>query len=126
MFLFVCSDEIQDEKKDDAEQKQDNEKAQGEAVGDYGTMDGNDVDGNDDPPVTFSSSWKMNIILAAICCWFAMVLTSWGSVIASGTVANPSAGHVSMWMVITSQWLILLLYLWTLVAPAIFPDRDFS
>lgn len=71
----------------------------------------------DDTQVTFSSSWKINGILAAICCWFAMVMTSWGSIQGSGTVANPQAGWVSMWMVITSQWLIIILYLWTLVAP---------
>mmetsp|Transcript_22447 Transcript_22447/g.33583 ORF Transcript_22447/g.33583 Transcript_22447/m.33583 type:complete len:87 (+) Transcript_22447:1300-1560(+) len=81
---------------------------------------------DDDTPVSFSTSWKMNIILAAICCWYAMVLTSWGSVVASGNVANPSVGQTSMWMVIASQWLILALYLWTLVAPKLFPDREFS
>lgn len=89
----------------------------------YGTMEDR---GAEDTPVTFSTSWKMNVILAAICCWFAMVLTSWGSIISGGTVANPSSGEAGMWMVITSQWLIYLLYLWTLIAPKLFPDRDFS
>lgn len=91
---------------------------------DYGTME--ETSAENEPVVTFSSSWKMNLILASICCWFAMILTSWGSVISGGSVANPSAGEVSMWMVISSQWLILLLYLWTLIAPSLFPDRDFS
>ena len=75
-----------------------------------------------------------------------MVLTSWGSIQRNGTIANPQAGHVGMWMIIASQWLILVLYLWTLVAPkckffrylslilyifflipaVVFPDRDFA
>lgn len=98
--------------------------AESSAPNRYGTME--ERTAQDESHVTFSTSWKMNIILAAICCWFAMVLTSWGSIISNGSVANPSAGEVSMWMVITSQWLILLLYLWTLMAPRLFPDRDFS
>lgn len=98
--------------------------AESSAPNHYGTMEERGT--QSELPVTFSTSWKMNIILAAICCWFAMVLTSWGSIISNGSVANPSAGEVSMWMVITSQWLIFLLYLWTLVAPRLFPDRDFS
>jgi len=121
------SDEIHGENDNDEKKSDDN--VEGVAVGDaskpadYGTM--NDEE-DDDTPVSFSTSWKMNIILAAICCWYAMVLTSWGSVVASGNVANPSVGQTSMWMVIASQWLILALYLWTLVAPKLFPDREFS
>ena len=94
---------------------------QGDDQNAYGTMQE-----DEEPPVTFSTSWKMNIILAAICCWFAMVLTSWGSIMSGGSVANPSAGRVSMWMVIASQWLTFALYVWTLIAPQLFPDRDFS
>jgi len=97
----------------------------GSSPNDYGTIN-EDEAADDVPSNTFSNSWKINIILAVICCWYAMVLTSWGSIIAGGSVANPSAGNVSMWMMISSQWLILLLYLWTLVAPRLFPDRNFS
>jgi Serine incorporator (Serinc). len=96
---------------------------------DYATMnDGPNEDGHENQiQQTFSSSWKINMILSLICCWYAMSLTSWGSVVGGGgNLANPSAGKVSMWMIISSQWLMNLLYLWTLVAPKIFPDRDFS
>mmetsp|Transcript_19832 Transcript_19832/g.41619 ORF Transcript_19832/g.41619 Transcript_19832/m.41619 type:complete len:470 (-) Transcript_19832:141-1550(-) len=79
---------------------------------------------NNDP--SFGSSWKLNAVLALVCCWYAMALTSWGAVEKSGDIANPAAGEVSMWMVIVSQWVCLALYLWTLVAPSIFPSRDFS
>lgn len=80
----------------------------------------------DNQQKTFSSSWKLNLILASICCWYAMSLTSWGSIASSGNVANPQAGDVSMWMIIASQWLMNVLYFWSLVASKIFPDRDFS
>ena len=80
----------------------------------------------DNQQKTFSSSWKLNLILASICCWYAMSLTSWGSIASSGNVANPQAGDVSMWMIIASQWLMNALYFWTLLAPRLFSDRDFS
>jgi heme/copper-type cytochrome/quinol oxidase subunit 2 len=71
-------------------------------------------------------AWKLNIVLAMLAMWYACVLTSWGNIKEGGEAANPSAGKVSMWMMAVSQWLALLLYIWTLMAPRLFPDRDFS
>jgi len=71
-------------------------------------------------------TWKINVVLAFTCAWYAMVLTGWGSVDASGTPANPQADNVSVWIVIASQWCMYLIYTWTLVAPRLFPDREFS
>jgi len=71
-------------------------------------------------------SWRLNVVLALVSCWFAMSLTGWGAIEAGGNAANPDVGNVSMWMIISSQWLAMSLYLWTLVAPRLFPDRDFS
>jgi hypothetical protein len=94
--------------------------------------------GDGDRPGTFSNSWRLNGVLATVCCWTAVVLTEWGAVSTSnrgagnanttesGLVANPGAGLVAMWMVIASQWIVMLLYLWTLAAPRLFPGRDFS
>ena len=31
-----------------------------------------------------------------------------------------------MWVKLGAQWVTGLLYMWTLLAPALFPDRDFS
>eukprot|EP00560_Eucampia_antarctica_P006124 CAMPEP_0197825010 /NCGR_PEP_ID=MMETSP1437-20131217/2160_1 /TAXON_ID=49252 ORGANISM="Eucampia antarctica, Strain CCMP1452" /NCGR_SAMPLE_ID=MMETSP1437 /ASSEMBLY_ACC=CAM_ASM_001096 /LENGTH=418 /DNA_ID=CAMNT_0043424839 /DNA_START=129 /DNA_END=1382 /DNA_ORIENTATION=+ len=42
-------------------------------------------------------SWKLNLILAMVTCWFAMTLTGWGSVQIGGGTANPDVGNVSMW-----------------------------
>jgi hypothetical protein len=77
-------------------------------------------------PGGFSNSWKLNVVLGIVSCWYAMALTGWGSIKAGGSVANPETGEVSMWMIVASQWLALSLYLWTLVAPRLFPDREFS
>jgi serine incorporator 1/3 len=73
-----------------------------------------------------NDAWKLNVALAAMSCWSAMVLTEWGQIQSNGTVANPTLGLVSMWVIIGSQWFFLSLYIWTLVAPRLFPNRDFS
>lgn len=73
-----------------------------------------------------SSSWKLNIALATVSCWTAMTLTDWGAIQADGAIANASTGRTAMWMIMASQWVVLTLYTWTLVAPRLFPDRDFS
>ena len=114
MALIHVSDEIQGGEDVDGDKE---EKGEKNSNNDYDPIDGTDQEDGDTPLVTFSTSWKINVILASICCWFAMVLTSWGSIQGSGSVANPQAGQVSMWMVIASQWLIITLYLWTLIAP---------
>ena len=44
--------------------------------------------------------------------------------IRDSTMSKPLAGRASMWMQIVAQWAMFLLYEWTLVAPLIFPDRD--
>jgi len=65
----------------------------------------------------------------------ACMLTGWGSIQGvveqddgeeHHTAANPTVSRVNMAMVAVSQWCALVLYAWTLVAPRLFPDRDFS
>lgn len=100
----------------------------GIVTNDYGTGegDGTPSDQEDDVPNDFSNSWKLNVVLASVSCWFAMALTGWGSIQGSGDVADPLVGQTSMWVIVCSQWFVLTVYLWTLVAPRLFPDRDFS
>lgn len=97
---------------------------------DYGTKNGESdiqADNTDEIPATgLTNSWKLNLILGILSCWVAMTLTGWGSIQSGGDVANPDIGRVSMWMIIASQWIVMLFYLWSLVAPRIFPNRDFS
>jgi len=78
------------------------------------------------PDADYSTHWKLNVVLMLVVCWFSVSLTGWGTVESSGNAANPDTGKVSMWMIIVSQWLTLGIYLWTLLAPRLFPDRDFS
>lgn len=79
--------------------------------------------------------YKLNIVLVLISCWVAASLTEWGTIVGSAggddgsdkhTAANPLVGRLNMIMIGLSQNLAMGLYLWTLLAPKLFPDRDFS
>jgi len=74
--------------------------------------------------------WKLNIVLALISCYVAMILTGWGTVDGmddtNHNAANPTIGRVNMAILGVAQWMALGLYGWTLLAPTFFPDRDFS
>ena len=56
----------------------------------------------------------------------ACTLTNWGTYEHDGDAAAPMAGLVTMWLNIGAQWALFLLYEWTLVAPLLFPGRDFA
>ena len=58
--------------------------------------------------------------------FFAMMLTNWGDINTSGDSSDPKIGRSALWLTIAGQWVCLLLYAWILVAPRLFPDRDFS
>jgi hypothetical protein len=73
--------------------------------------------------------WKLNVVMALISCFVAMTLTGWGNIERldeNANAANPTVGRVNMAMIGISQWTCILLYVWTLLAPRLFPDRDFS
>lgn len=98
-------------------------------------LDGDYDDEDDVLSSQYSDLWKLNAILALVSCWVAMSLTGWGSIsggiieeegVEIHTAANPQIGKVNMAMIAVSQWVALILYAWTLVAPRLFPDRDFS
>ena len=83
--------------------------------------------GAEDPDM--SHIWKLNIVMGLISCYVAMILTGWGTVDGldeNHNAANPTVGRVNMAILGVSQWLAIGLYSWTLIAPRLFPDRDFT
>ena len=63
--------------------------------------------------------------------YVAMLLTDW-NVVRSATSTSPSGesddvyigrSEVAMWMRIVSSWACIALYIWSLVAPVLMPDR---
>jgi len=75
------------------------------------------------------SFFHFTFFLAAM--YLAMVLTNWESVsfwtgdtTGSDTILVDQ-GMASVWVKVVSSWLTLILYVWTMLAPIFFPDRDF-
>jgi len=71
-------------------------------------------------------NYFFHFVMAMGCMYMAMILTNWGKSTGSDSNTNTGISTESMWIKISSQWLAYLLYLWSLVAPVLFPDRDFN
>jgi len=87
-----------------------------------------DKDENDDPVSYSYSYFHFTFFLAAL--YLTMLLTNWLLPTSTEDANNNTSisvdqGEVSVWVKIISSWLTCILYMWTLVAPIIFPDRDF-
>ncbi|CAD5114707.1 DgyrCDS3750 [Dimorphilus gyrociliatus] len=106
--------------------------------------DGYDLDGQDDKAGTVTdkddkgqkvwdneeegvaynySFFHAMFMLASL--YIMMTLTHWYKP-ENGNLSNFSANEPSMWVKISSSWVCVILYVWTIVAPVVLPDRDFS
>lgn len=99
---------------------------------DYATVtpneDGADPVEKEEDTVKASDSGPSNpssfhIIMAASCCYATMLLTSWG--------AKPEDDSITpeitvMWIKMASQWVCMLLYTWSLMAPYVLKNRSFD
>lgn len=63
-------------------------------------------------------------ILVVASAYMAMVLTNWATGTESAIGTRATAGN--MWVQISAQWAAVALYTWTLIAPAVCTNRDFS
>lgn len=79
--------------------------------------------------------WIFHAVMMCGAMYMSMILTAWGDEDSSASASDRGGeihvdsgdkGRNSMWAKILSQWLTILLYIWTLVAPTLFPDRDFG
>ncbi|XP_042488503.1 serine incorporator 3-like [Macadamia integrifolia] len=89
----------------------------------------NKVDDQDDEkkdearPVKYSYAF-FHIIFSLASMYSAMILTGWStSVGGSGKLVD--VGWPSVWVRIVTAWATAALYMWSLVAPVLFPDREF-
>lgn len=74
-------------------------------------------------PVSYSYSF-FHLIFSLASMYSAMLLTGWStSVGESGKLVD--VGWASVWVRIVTEWATAALYIWSLVAPVLFPDREF-
>lgn len=70
-------------------------------------------------------SWSFfHLMFALATLYVMMTLTNWYK--PTSDLTTLSNNEASVWVKIISSWLCLGLYLWSLVAPSLLPDRDFS
>mmetsp|Transcript_291 Transcript_291/g.524 ORF Transcript_291/g.524 Transcript_291/m.524 type:complete len:422 (-) Transcript_291:90-1355(-) len=76
-------------------------------------------------PVGYSYSF-FHLVFALGATYVCMLLTSWSELSSSDDDSGikVDSGAASMWVKVVTSWLALLLYTWTVVAPALFPNRE--
>jgi len=55
-----------------------------------------------------------------------MTLTNWYNPSSSADLTSYNNNAAAMWVKMISAWLAAIIYLWTMVAPAILQDREFG
>jgi|Transcript_9089 hypothetical protein len=73
-------------------------------------------------PVSYNYSF-FHFIFSLASMYLGMLLTGWGVGVEEQDVID--VGWASVWVKVGALWLIGLMYVWTLLAPAVFPDREF-
>lgn len=73
-------------------------------------------------PVSYSYSF-FHVIFALASMYSAMLLSGWTSSSESSDLID--VGWTSVWVRICTEWVTAGLYIWSLVAPMVFPDREF-
>ena len=66
--------------------------------------------------------WHFYMCIASI--YIGMLVTNWTS--ASLTTGDLVSNDFGFWVRIVMSWVTTLIYIWTLVAPKVFPERDFT
>lgn len=66
--------------------------------------------------------WHFYMCLASI--YIGMLITNWTS--ANILTLDLQSNDFGFWVRAVIAWLTTLLYLWTLIAPKVFPERDFT
>ncbi|KAK9294830.1 hypothetical protein QLX08_010691 [Tetragonisca angustula] len=78
---------------------------------------------NEEDAVAYNWSF-FHLMFALATLYVMMTLTNWYQ--PNSNLDTLNSNNASMWVKIISSWMCLGLYVWSLIAPAVFPDRDFS
>ncbi|XP_006567799.1 probable serine incorporator isoform X3 [Apis mellifera] len=78
---------------------------------------------NEEDSVAYNWSF-FHLMFALATLYVMMTLTNWYQ--PNSNLDTLNANTASMWVKIISSWMCLGLYIWSLIAPAVLPNRDFS
>jgi len=133
----LISDKTEEEKTDAAEDVE----AKGDEAEKEKEKEEKDEEDEQETPENKAPSYNyafFHLTFALAAMYVAMLMTGWGEMNGSGDSGSAPApseydsqyeidvGYTSMWIKVGSQWLVALLYIWSLIAPLVFPDREFS
>jgi len=68
-------------------------------------------------------SYHFIMFIASV--YFGMLLTDWGAP-PSAVQGKFNSGYTSAWVQMATNWICAILYLWSLIASKVCPNRDFS
>lgn len=72
-------------------------------------------------------SWSLfHLMFALATLYVMMTLTNWYSPGKEVSIESINANMSAVWVKIISAWLCFVIYMWTLIAPVLLPDRDFT
>lgn len=83
---------------------------------------------NEEDTVVYSWSF-FHFMFALASLYVMMTLTNWYKPSAHQLVSDDNVDnnyYPPMWIKIVSSWICIILYVWTLIAPIVLPDREFS
>jgi len=87
----------------------------------------NELEHEDEVHETTYNHSFFHLAFALGACYIAMLLTNWQTLKQNETQdIVVDQGEASMWIKIVSSWLTTLLYTWSLLAPVLFPNREWS
>ncbi|XP_067666995.1 serine incorporator 3-like [Haliotis asinina] len=78
---------------------------------------------NEEESVAYSYSF-FHLMMCLGALYVMMTLTNWFE--PSSDFKTLNANMASVWVKIASSWVCILIYVWTLIAPCVLPNRDFS
>jgi len=89
--------------------------------------EGEDGPSGDNESDGVNYSWSLfHLMFALATLYVMMTLTNWYSPGQGVSIDTISANMSAVWVKIISAWLCFVLYMWTLIAPVVLPERDFS
>jgi len=84
-------------------------------------------DGGDSERAGVQYSWSLfHLMFALATLYVMMTLTNWYAPGHQLSIESISANQSAVWVKIISSWLCFGLYMWTLIAPMVLQDRDFT
>mmetsp|Transcript_11550 Transcript_11550/g.22718 ORF Transcript_11550/g.22718 Transcript_11550/m.22718 type:complete len:463 (+) Transcript_11550:739-2127(+) len=81
----------------------------------------------DEESTSAENIWIFHLVLMGASMYMGMLLTNWGASDNAHGNETGTIGLATMWVKIVTQWLTMLLYIWTLIAPRVLGEyRDFE